>query len=270
MTKTHTLDVPGARVRYEVRGDGPLLLLMGSPMGAAAFELLADELSSDHTVVTHDPRGIAGSPLHDPDEDSTPEKRADDVAALIDAVGTGPADVFGTSGGAMTVLALATRHPGRVRTVIAHEPPVLEFLPDAAEQRAKTDDVIDTCHRHGPIEAYAKFAANSGLDTEEQGSPGAAGPSSAQDLADAARFFTHELRATTRYVPDVDVLTAGPSSVFVGLGADSAGLQTFHTSHALAGRLGEPPVEFPGGHTGFVLYAEEFARVVRKVIGTRS
>ncbi|KZB87449.1 alpha/beta fold hydrolase [Amycolatopsis regifaucium] len=270
MTTTHTLDVPGARVRYEVRGAGPLLLLMGSPMGAAAFELLADELANDHTVLTHDPRGFSGSPVHDPDEDSTPEKRADDVAALIDAAGAESADVFGTSGGAMTVLALAARHPGRVRTVIAHEPPVLEFLPDAAEQRAGVDDIVDTFHRDGPMAAFEKFAAHSGLDTEEQGSPGGAGPSSEQDVADSARFFAHELRATTRYVPDVDALTACPAGVVVGIGADSGGLQTFRTSHELARRLGEPPVEFPGGHTGFLPYPEEFARVLRKVLSTGS
>ena len=59
------------------------------------------------------------------------------------------ADVFGSSGGAVTGLALVARHPGRVRTLVAHEPPLLELLPDATEQRAKTEAVIDTFHRDG-------------------------------------------------------------------------------------------------------------------------
>ena len=101
----HTLAAPGANLYYEVRGAGPLVLVIGSPMASAEFAPLADALAADHTVVTYDPRGIAGSSIEDPEQDSTPELRADDIAALLDAVGAEPADVFGSSGGAVTGLA---------------------------------------------------------------------------------------------------------------------------------------------------------------------
>jgi pimeloyl-ACP methyl ester carboxylesterase len=140
LTTTHTLDVPGARLHYEVRGEGPLLVLTGAPMAAAAFWPLADVLAADHTVVTHDPRGISASVLDDPEQDSTPDLRADDLAALLDALDAESADVIGSSGGALTGLALVARYPGRVGTLIAHEPPLLELLPDAAERRAAVDD----------------------------------------------------------------------------------------------------------------------------------
>ena len=39
MTQTHSLDVPGARLHYEVCGAGPLLLVIGSPMPAAGSEV---------------------------------------------------------------------------------------------------------------------------------------------------------------------------------------------------------------------------------------
>jgi pimeloyl-ACP methyl ester carboxylesterase len=146
---TQTLTVPGARLYYEVRGAGPTLAVIGSPMAAGEFSALADALAERHTVITYDPRGISGSRVDDPSQDSTPELRADDVIALLDAVGADTADVFGSSGGAVTGLALAARYPGRIRTLVAHEPPLLELLPDAAEQRAKTDDVVATFHRHG-------------------------------------------------------------------------------------------------------------------------
>src|SRR5918997_1040576 len=139
MTTTHTLSVPGARLYYEVRGSGPLLVVMGSPMGAAAFAPLADELAADRTVVTLDPRGISHSVLDDPAQDSTPDLRAGDVAAILDDLGAGSADVFGSSGGAVTGLALVTRNPGRVRTLVAHEPPLLALLPDAPERHAGTE-----------------------------------------------------------------------------------------------------------------------------------
>ena len=63
---THTLHVPGARLHYEVRGAGPVVLVIGSPMASAEFAPLADALATDHTVVTYDPRGIAASSIDDP------------------------------------------------------------------------------------------------------------------------------------------------------------------------------------------------------------
>src|SRR5439155_13283129 len=71
--KSNTIAVAGGRLYYEIRGDGPLLLIMGAPMDAAAFAPLADALAADHTVVTHDPRGISRSTLDDPEQDSTPD-----------------------------------------------------------------------------------------------------------------------------------------------------------------------------------------------------
>jgi hypothetical protein len=40
-----------------------------------------------------------------------------------------------SSGGAVVGLALVTGHPGQVRTLVAHEPPVVELLADAAQLR---------------------------------------------------------------------------------------------------------------------------------------
>ncbi|MEU1043147.1 alpha/beta hydrolase [Streptomyces sp. NPDC005907] len=293
MTTTHTLTAPGVRLHYEVRGTGPLLLVMGAPMSAAAFAPLADALAGDHTVVTHDPRGIGGSRLDDPGQDSTPELRADDVAALLDALGAESADVFGSSGGAVTGLALAARHPGRVRTLVAHEPPLLSLLPDAAERHAATEDIIETFHKEGVGAAWAKFMAVStapgaltGPPSEASDAPESPGSSdapespgssdapespeshepSAQDLADSAHFFAHELRGTTRYVPDIPALTSGPGRVVVAIGATSGPLLTHHTSTALAGLLGTPPAEFPGGHGGFMEQPEQFAQALREVL----
>ncbi|GAA2287923.1 alpha/beta hydrolase [Nonomuraea roseoviolacea subsp. roseoviolacea] len=261
---THTLRVPGARLHYEVRGSGPLLLLFGSPMGAAPFTPLAEALAGDHTVVTHDPRGISRSVLDDPDQGATPDRRADDVAALLDHLGADTADLFGSSGGAVTGLAVATRHPGRVRTLVAHEPPLLELLPDAAERRAVTDEIVETFHREGHGPAWRKFMTAAGFDVEAAGPP--QGEFSEQDLADSARFFTHDLRGTTRYVPDVAALTSCPGRVVVGIGAESGGLVTYRTSTALAELLGTAPVEFPGEHGGFMSHAEPFAETLRKTL----
>jgi pimeloyl-ACP methyl ester carboxylesterase len=139
-----TLRVPDALLHYEVRGEGPLVVLVGAPMDARSFAPLADLLAADHTVLTTDPRGINRSPVDDPDRDSTPEMRADDLARLLAHLHAGPAALLGSSGGAVSALALAQAHPELVHTVVAHEPPLDEMLDDREQLRAQTDDMIAT------------------------------------------------------------------------------------------------------------------------------
>ena len=162
MDTTHTVSVPGGRLHCEVRGTGPLVILTGAPMGAADLAPLADALADSHTVVTHDPRGIGRSVLDDPTTDSTPDLRATDLIRLLDTLDVKSADIFGTSGGAVTGLALVARYPDRVRTLVAHEPPLLELLPDAAARRAAVDAVIDTFHRAGIDAAWGAFMSTAG------------------------------------------------------------------------------------------------------------
>ena len=116
---THRLDLPGAQMYYEVRGSGPLLLVIGQPMTSPPFAPLADLLAEDHTVVTYDPHGLGQSSVDDPSLEVTPEVQAADLAHLVDAVGGGPADVFASSGGAVAALAFAAHHPDHVRTLVA-------------------------------------------------------------------------------------------------------------------------------------------------------
>jgi pimeloyl-ACP methyl ester carboxylesterase len=248
-----------------------VLAVIGSPMTASEFASVADALAVDHTVVTYDPRGLGASPIDDPAQDSTAELRADDVAAILADVDAGPADVFGSSGGAVTGLALAARYPGRVRTLVAHEPPLLELLPEseAAKQRAATHDIIATFHSDGPGAAMAKFMATAGFDDAEDGAPVQPGPPPTSDemskqLADLSRFFNHELLCTTTYVPDIEALRA--ARVVVGIGADSEHLITHGTSMALCRLLGVEPVIFPGDHGGFMSAPGEFADALRAVL----
>jgi pimeloyl-ACP methyl ester carboxylesterase len=278
---TRSLDVPGARLHYEVRGwehfaarrGGPLVLVIGSPMPAADFAPLAHALATDHTVVTYDPRGLAGSTIDDPTQDATPDLRADDVAAILDALGAESADVFGSSGGAVTGLALVTRHPGRVRTLVAHEPPVTELLPDAEQQRAATEDMIETFHREGPAAGWAKFMANAGFDMTAPDGGAPVGPEPTPDelakrMADMTRFFDHEMRDTIAFRPDVEALKASSTRIVIGIGADSHHLLTYRTSMALCELLDSTPADFPGDHGGFIGAPGAFADRLREVLAS--
>lgn len=262
-----TLTVPGARLHHEVRGSGPLVVLAGAPMNADAFAPLADLLAADHTVVTTDPRGIHRSPLDDPGQDSTPELRADDLARLIAHLDAGPATVFGSSGGAVTALALVQSHPELVGTIIAHEPPFFALLEDRERLAAQTEDLIATYLSGDVLGAWAKFMdqANIALPDGvlEQMFGGERDP---QAVADERRWFTHELRGTVGWRPDLEALRAAAPRVVVGIGEQSAGQHCDRVSRALAAVLGIEPVLFPGDHIGFVEDPERFAARLRSVL----
>jgi pimeloyl-ACP methyl ester carboxylesterase len=263
---TRSVSVPGARLHYEIRGSGPVLLVIGSPMASAEFAPLAAALAGDHTVVTYDPRGYAGSPVDDPDAPSGVEQRADDVNAILDDLGAESVDLFGSSGGAVTGLELVTRYPGRVRTLVAHEPPLLELLPDAEQQRVSTEAIIDTFHREGSGAAWMHFMRNAGFDVTSDDAPPTSAEPSDDELRQSARFFDIDLRPSTRYQPDIEALKASPSRIVVGIGADSGHLLTYRTSTTLAELLGSPPAEFPGDHGGFIGAPVEFAETLRTVL----
>src|SRR4051794_8007636 len=129
---TKTLAVDGATLTYDIRtsdSPAPVLLVIGSPMGASGFGTLVGHFG-DRTVVTYDPRGVERSITDDPGSESTPEQHADDVHRIIAELGVGPVDLFASSGGAVNALALVAAHPEDVRTLVAHEPPVASILPD--------------------------------------------------------------------------------------------------------------------------------------------
>lgn len=264
---TGTLRVPDARLHYEVRGQGPLIALVGSPMDAQAFEGVADLLAADYTVLTTDPRGINRSLLDDPEQDSTPVLRAGDLARLVAHVDAGPAVALGSSGGACTVLALAQHHPEAARAVIAHEPPLIELLDDREELHKGTDDLIATYRAGDVLGAWGKFMAQANImlpeGVLEQMFGGERDP---QQVADERRFFSHELWGTTLMRPDVAALRAGRTRVVVAIGEDSSGQLCDRTSRALAGALGTEPTLFPGDHIGFAEEPADFAVRLRKVV----
>src|SRR3954468_17078108 len=137
MTTTHTLETAEADIAYDV--DGPLptadgrrpLLMIGQPMTAGGCAAPAPHWP-DRTVVTYDPRGLGRSTRSDGRVDNSPTVQANDVHALIEALGAGPVEMFASSGGAVTALALVAAHPDDVITLVAHEPPIIGVLPDAA------------------------------------------------------------------------------------------------------------------------------------------
>ncbi|RZU32682.1 alpha/beta fold hydrolase [Blastococcus saxobsidens] len=284
MLSTHTLEVPGAALAYDVRGplppaDGrPPLLMVGQPMDAGGFGTLAG-LVADRTVVTYDPRGLARSERTDGRTDHDPEQQADDLHRLIGSLGAGPVDLFASSGGAVTALALVAAHPGDVRTLVAHEPPVLGVLPDAERAFAGERAFLAAYQRSGFGAGMAGFLAFTSWqgefpDSFEVPDPASFGLPAEDDGARDDPLLSGASAPVTGFRPDVEALTAASTRVVVAAGTESRGTVTWRTSEALAALLGQELTVFPSHHGGFLGgehgYAgqpEAFAARLREVLG---
>jgi pimeloyl-ACP methyl ester carboxylesterase len=266
---SHMLDVPGARLYYEVQGSGPPFMLIGHPMDASGFAAIAPLLAGAYTVVTYDPRGFGHSTIDDPGQDGEPDLLADDVRRVLEAaVGKVPAHVFGSSGGAVTGLALVARYPDQVETLTAHEAPLALLLPEAEQARARTafHDIHDTFSQKGVGAAWDAFATFTGLTLGPQDAPADAQPPSAEEVATSTRFFEHGLLPIALYQPDFPALEAAPTRLIVAGGTASRGEFPQRAAVALAGRLGTPLMNFPGGHVGFLTEPVEFASVLTRAL----
>jgi pimeloyl-ACP methyl ester carboxylesterase len=260
---THTLEVPGVVLTYDVRdsesGDGPLLLMIGSPMGAAGFATLSGHFA-DRTIVTYDPRGVERSKRTDGATESTPDEHADDLHRLISAVDGGPVEIFATSGGAVNALALVVQHPEQIRTLVAHEPPAAQVLPDREQVLAACIDIHETYLRAGVGPAMAMFFALAGhegpfpADYAERPAPDPTmfGLPTQDDGSRDDPLVGQNMVSSPAYQHDFDALRAAPTRIVIGVGADSANAMTGRAATAVAERLGTPPVTFPGGHGGFL------------------
>jgi pimeloyl-ACP methyl ester carboxylesterase len=291
-TKTATLKVPGANLYYEITGSGPVLLMIpGAPADAGAFAAIAAQLADRYTVVTYDWRGSSRSPLDvpggDPPDDVPMQVQGDDAASLLAAVGSGPAYVLGCSGGALTGLDLAVRHPDQVDTLVAHEPPAWNLLPDAAGWQAAFQQVYET-YRHngvGPgMQQFIAAAVRTGGPPPVGGEPGPPDQQQAPPMPDPSQmppemaeemarmqanseaFLAHLLPAAIGHVPDIAALRAASPRIIVGAGDASAGQMPHQAALALADRLGITPVSFPGDHQGFATHPGPFAETIHKTL----
>jgi pimeloyl-ACP methyl ester carboxylesterase len=283
--RTQTLNVPGANLRYDIRDaeaetTAPVLLMIGSPMGASGFVTLAGHFR-DRTVVTYDPRGVERSERTDPARESTPDQHAGDLHQLISALDVGPVDIFASSGGAVNGLALVARHPGQVRTLEAHEPPAAQVLPDREQALAAVVDIRETYERQGFGPAMAEFITLTSIkgpvpaNFAELPLPNVAdfGLPAQDDGSRNDPLFAQNLVTCTHYEFDFDALRAAPTRIVIAAGAESEGELAHRAAVVVATRLDQEAVIFPSHHGGFLgnEYGmggdpEGFAAALRKVL----
>ncbi len=285
---TRTLETPEASLAYDVRGplptaDGrPPLFLIAAPMDASGFGTLAGHLT-DRTVITYDPRGLGRSTRTDGRTTHTPQQNADDVHRVIEAVG-GPVEMFASSGGAVTALALVAAHPDDVTTLVAHEPPLLHVLPDADRAIAATRAVQAVYEAEGWGHGMAAFIALTSWQGEfpddssfvAAADPAAFGLPAEDDGSRGDPLLSHDSDAITAFRPDVPALTAAPTRIVLAAGVESRNALTWRTAVATAHALGQEITVFPSDHGGFLGgefgqhgQPEAFAARLREVLDAR-
>jgi pimeloyl-ACP methyl ester carboxylesterase len=286
MTSNLTIDVPGANVVYDVHGplppeDGrPPLMMIGSPMDASGFGALRSHFP-DRTVLTYDPRGLGRSTRSDGRNDNDPEQQAADVHAIIEALDAGPVELLASSGGAVSAFALVTAHPEDVITLVAHEPPLIDVLPDAEQARAAQRGFQAAYNEKGWGAGMAAFIAMSswqGEFTDEYlaqppPDPAQLGMPADDDGSRGDPLLSEASNPITDYHLDVDALNAAPTRIVVAVGVESQAVFTGRTAMATAEALGQRATVFPSHHGGFMGgefgYAgepEAFAAKLREVL----
>jgi pimeloyl-ACP methyl ester carboxylesterase len=286
MTTTNILETAGADVVYDVHGplptadDRPPLFMIGQPMDASGFRTLTS-LFPDRTVITYDPRGLGRSVRDDGRIDHSPTVQADDVHSVIEALGAGPVEMFASSGGAVTALALVAAYPGDVSTLVAHEPPLIPVLPDAAgaeRARAGFRDAYEAGGWGAGMAAFIAMTSWQGEFTEEYfaqppADPAMFGMPTEDDGSRDDPLLSDRSWAVSGYRPDFDALVASPTRIVIAVGEESAGTFTGRTSVATAELLGQETTVFPshhggflGGESGYAGQPEAFARKLREVL----
>ncbi|MBU3060478.1 alpha/beta hydrolase [Nocardia sp. NEAU-G5] len=284
---TRTLDHAGAHIVYDVHGplppaDGrPPLMMIGQPMCADGFAALVAQFP-DRTVITYDPRGLGRSTRTDGRDDNVPEVQADDIHAVIQVLEAGPVEIFASSGGAVTSLALIAAHPEDVSTLVAHEPPAATTLPDAAAAERALADMRAAYQAKGMGAGMAAFMAltmwqgefTDAFFAQPPADPAQFGMPTDDDGSRNDPLLSERSVAVTAYRPDVAALTAAPTRIVIAVGEESAGTFTARTTAAVAALLGQEPTVFPSHHGGFVGpemgypgQPEAFGKRLREVLG---
>jgi pimeloyl-ACP methyl ester carboxylesterase len=286
MTTMEMLETAGAEIAYDVYGplptaDGrPPLLMIGQPMDASGFATLASHFP-DRTVVTYDPRGLGRSTRNDGRVDNAPTVQAGDVHAVIEALGAGPVEMFASSGGAVAALAFVAAYPDDLTTLVAHEPPLIPVLPDAAAAERARAGVRDAYEAKGWGAGMAAFIAMTSWQGEftddyfaqPPADPAQFGMPPGDDGSRDDPLLSDRSWAVSSYRPDVEALAAAPTRIVIAVGEESLGTFTGRAAVATAELLGQQPTVFPSHHGGFLGgefgYAgqpEAFARKLREVL----
>src|SRR5215831_9564111 len=268
---TGRVKTEGDEIYYEVRGQGPpLLMISGGGGDAVFFSFVADILADEYKVITYDRRGNSRSTRRDP-QNFELSQQSRDAVAVLQAVGETSAFVFGNSGGAVIALEMAKTQPQAIRAAVVHEPPVVRVLPDGEKWRRFFASVYRT--------AFSRMAFGFGVQLAvfrialSLGVPWRAYAKVPRDLGTRLGknhdfLVKHEMLPFTNYKPDVEMIKKNGVKVFMAAGKRTLDARRYYgrTAPILAGLLGCEMVSFPGHHISYLDMPEAWAAALCAVL----
>lgn len=113
----HYADVNGAKIYYEIHGNGPpLLLLHGFTVSSKVWDDLVEDLSKNYKLIIPDLRGHGNST--NPSQIYTNKTSAKDMFGLMDHLNIDRFNAMGQSNGAIVLTYMATMDTSRISSLI--------------------------------------------------------------------------------------------------------------------------------------------------------
>ena len=264
------LQVPGATIAYDLVGSGPLLVLVAGGGGTATmYHPIADTLKDRFTVLTYDRRGFSRSVLTGKQDFSVRlSTDAKDVVRLIEHISMGPASIFGSSSGAIVALAVLSEHPDVVTKLIAHEPPVTRFHPNALERLSQLHAIYNTYRTEGIPVAWHQFMEAWPISpSDHEATRGSFSPEITYQMAKNRQYwFEHELRQYPSVDLDMEALRLTVRQLLFTMGEETPARPTTLIVEALSGALEAPLQQMPGGHLGYAVKPQAFGEALAEIL----
>ncbi|SHE36175.1 Pimeloyl-ACP methyl ester carboxylesterase [Seinonella peptonophila] len=258
--------IEGANLYYEVRGEGPPLLMIPGGGGDAGFyTYVANILADRYQVITYDRRGNSRSKWSGPHNFELSQQTRDAVAVLR-ATHHNSAYVFGNSGGAIFALEMAEKYPNMIKAVVVHEPPIVKVLPDQKKWLTLFSDIDESSNRLGAEFANTQFAFALGI-------PASAFTHIPEDFQgrngkNIEILINNEMQPSIHYMPNIEKIKRNKVKVIMAAGELSLAKERFYarTAPILAQQLQAKLVIFPGHHLSYFDMPKKWAEALDKAI----
>lgn len=259
LKKIGILKVHDATLYYEVRGKGPILLMIpAAGCDANSYVKVAYYLSDWYTVVTYDRRGYSRSKINSSEKIPTVESNGDDAHCLLDMLSNEPANVYGSSAGAIIALDLVARYPEQVRILIAHEPPKAPSLTPQIDKEINLSGFF----KCGGIKAVQEHI---GVNLNEK--------KLVVERDDIRRkrnmkfFIEKEPKSIVAYKFNLDALKVAAIHTQIIIGGSTTAKKFIGYRGAIVASnfFKTNIIEFPGDHLGYLSFPKKYADKLHEV-----
>lgn len=274
------LNQKGATLDYNVKGNGPVLILIpGANVTGNIFQGTAEFLQHKYMVVTFDRRGYGNSKLTEPlpaeaeEVNSTYRIKTDaaDVAALAAKLSPDePVYIMGSSSGSIVAMETLQDYPDIVKEIAFHEPPINSFLPNAKQDQENNNAIVKSAFEEdmgAAMKEFGQFMRIGGLDAKMMSKP-AVNLKGNDDptVAGMKYWFQYEIRQYTSRKIDIDQLAKYSDRIHLLNGTDSVGSYPQDVNAFLSNYWHIPVYDIPGGHLGYAQKPEGFATTLEAVL----